>query len=82
MVGQIYPAEIQFIKQLPLILKPRFWTYISSFLMLLFLPNIYDKRDDFDFEIVNFPFNMVMFLALHLMEYIFLNSSELLEPCS
>ena len=24
---------------------------------------IYDKRDDFDFEIVHFPFQMVMFLA-------------------
>ena len=24
--------------------------------MVLFLPKIYDKRDDFDFEIVNFPF--------------------------
>ena len=34
----------------------------------------YDKRDDFDFEIVNFPFKMVMFLALHPMESISLNS--------
>ena len=25
---------------------------------------IYDKRDNFDFEIVNFPFQMVMLLAL------------------
>ena len=24
--------------------------------MILFLPKIYDKRDNFDFEIVNFPF--------------------------
>ena len=24
--------------------------------MILFLPKIYDKCDDFDFEIVNFPF--------------------------
>ena len=24
--------------------------------MILFLPKIYGKRDDFDFEIVNFPF--------------------------
>ena len=24
--------------------------------MILFLPQLYDKRDDFDFEIVNFPF--------------------------
>ena len=38
---------------------------------------IYDKRDDFDFEIVNFPF--VMFLVLHPMESISLNSFALLE---
>ena len=40
---------------------------------------LYDKRDDFDFEIVNFPFKMVMFLALHPMESISLNSFVLLE---
>ena len=40
---------------------------------------IYCKRDDFDFETVNFPFYMVMFLALHLMESISLNSFVLLE---
>ena len=40
---------------------------------------IYDKRDDFDFEIVNFPFEMVMFLDLHPMKSIFLNSFVLLE---
>ena len=40
---------------------------------------IYDKRDNFDFEIVNFPFKIVMFLALHPMESISLNSFVLLE---
>ena len=39
----------------------------------------YDKRGDFDFEIVNFPFKMVMFLVLHPMESISLNSFVLLE---
>ena len=38
-----------------------------------------DKRDDFDFEIVNFPFYMVMFLALHHMKFISLNWPDLLE---
>ena len=35
---------------------------------------IYDKQDDFnfDFEIVNFPFLMEMFLALLPMVYIFI----------
>ena len=46
--------------------------------MILFT-KIYDKRDDFDFEIVNFPFSMVMFLVLHPMESIFLKSFVLLE---
>ena len=45
--------------------------------MIMFLPKLTFKRDDFDFEIVIFPFYMVMILAP--MEYIFLNSSDLLE---
>ena len=39
---------------------------------------LYDKRDDFDFETVNFPFWMVTFLAvLHF--FIFCNLLGLLE---
>ena len=34
---------------------------------------IYDKRDNFDFEIVNFPFWMVMFLVRHPTVFIFHN---------
>ena len=34
---------------------------------------IYDKRDDFDFEIVNFSFWMMMFLSLHPMKSISIN---------
>ena len=34
---------------------------------------IYDKHDDFDFEIVNFPFWMVMFLVRHPTVFIFHN---------
>ena len=48
------------IKQIPLILKPRIVIYICSFLMILFLPkymiNVTLKHDNFDSEIVNFPF--------------------------
>ena len=40
---------------------------------------IYDKRDDFDFEIVNFTFLMVMFLAPHAMESLSLKSFVLLQ---
>ena len=34
---------------------------------------IFDKRDDLDFDIVNFPFLMVMFLVRHPTVFIFLN---------
>ena len=41
---------------------------------------IYDKRDDFDFDIVNFPFYlMVTFPVLPLTGFIFLNIFGLLE---
>ena len=42
---------------------------------------IYDKRDDFDFDvdIVSFPFLDVIFLVRHPMVFIFLNLFDLLE---
>ena len=40
---------------------------------------IYDKRDDFDFDIVNFPFLDGDFLVRHPMVFIFLNLFDLLE---
>ena len=49
MVSQIYPSELQLNKAIPLILKH---LSISNDIAT----KIYDKRDDFDFEIVNFPF--------------------------
>ena len=41
---------------MPLVPEPHFKTCICQFLMISFLPKIYDKRDDFDFEFVYFPF--------------------------
>ena len=35
--------------------KPPFWICMYLFLTVLFLPK-YDKRDDFDLDVVNFPF--------------------------
>ena len=35
---------------------PPFWIYISIFLTALHHPKIYDKRNDFDFDIANIPF--------------------------
>ena len=43
------------IEPIPLIPKPCFSIFICQFLMILFPPKIYDKRDE-NFEIVNFPF--------------------------
>ena len=40
--------------------------------------NIYDKRDDFEFDIVNFPFLWVTFLVVLLMVYTFRNLLGLL----
>ena len=40
---------------------------------------MYDKCDDFDFDIVNFPFLMAMFQVAPLMECIFLNLSDFPE---
>ena len=40
---------------------------------------IYDKRDDLDFDTVNFHFLMVIFLVRHPMVVIFLNLFVLLE---
>ena len=55
MVRKTYPAELQLNK------ANTFHTEASFFALHLFTSNdintkIYDKRDDFDFEIVNFPF--------------------------
>ena len=44
---------IKLILQIP---RPPFWIYICLFLMALFHPKNFNKRDDFDFDIVNFAF--------------------------
>ena len=36
--------------------RPHFWIYIYLYRMFFLKTKIYDKRDDFDFDIVNFPF--------------------------
>ena len=40
--------------------------------------NIYDKRDDFDFDVVNFPFLEAMSLGIPRVECIYLNLFDLL----
>ena len=63
------------IKPIPLIPKP-----FCAFLMILFLPKFTINVTILILLLSIFHFRMVMFLALHPMKFIFLNSSDLLEP--
>ena len=56
MVDQIYPSEIQLNKTNTSDTKAAFLDLHSSISNDIVSTKIYDKRDDFDFEIVNFPF--------------------------
>ena len=72
MVSQIYPSELQLNKA-----NTSEAAFLDLYLSIsndIVSTEIYDKRDDFDFEIVNFPFLMVMFIALHPKESISLIS--------
>ena len=56
MVGQIYPSELQFHKAYTNDTKAAFLDLHFSISYDIVSTKIYDKRDDFDFEIFNFPF--------------------------
>ena len=56
MVGQIYPSELQPNKANASDTKAAFLDLHLSISNDIVSTKIYDKRDDFDFEIVNFPF--------------------------
>ena len=79
MVSQIYPSELRLNKIKSSDTEAAFSDLHLSISNDIVSTKIYDRRDDFDFEIANFPF-LVMLLALHSMESIFLNSFVLLEP--
>ena len=79
MVSHIYPSELQLNKANTSDTEAAFLDLQLSNSNDIESTKIYDKRDDFDFEIVNFPYLMVMFLVLHPMESISLNSFVLLE---
>ena len=70
MVGQIYPTELQLNKANFSDTEALFFDLNLSIINGIVSSKIYDKRDDFNFEIVNFPF-LEMFLALLPMVYIF-----------
>ena len=56
MVSQIYPSELQLNKANASDTEAAFSDLHLSISNDIVSTKIYDKRDDFDFEIVNFPF--------------------------
>ena len=56
MVGQIYPNEVQLKKANSSHTEAQFLDLNVSISSGIVSSKIYDKRDDFNFEIVNFPF--------------------------
>ena len=56
MINQIYPPELQFNKANTTDTEAPFLNLHLSIANGFVSSKIYDKRDDFDFDIVNFPF--------------------------
>ena len=56
MVGQIYPTELQLYKANSSDTETPFLDLNVSITNGIVSSKIYDKRDDFNFEIINFPF--------------------------
>ena len=80
MISQIYPSELQLNKANTSDIETAILDLHLSTSNDIVSTKIYDKRDDFDFEIVNFPFlNGDVPLSLHPVESISLNSFVLLE---
>ena len=79
MVGQIYPTELQLNKANSSDTEAPFLDLNLSITNGIVSSKIYDKRDDFNFEIVNFPFLDGDVLAVLHMVYIFLSLFPLLE---
>ena len=73
MVNQIYPPELQLNKANISDTEAPFLDLHLSVANGFVSSKIYDKRDDFDFDIINFPFWMVTFLVVLLMVYTFRN---------
>ena len=73
MVNQIYPPKQQLNKVNTTGTEAPFLDLHLSIANGFASSKIYYKRDDFDFDIVNFPFLIVTFLAVILMVYTFRN---------
>ena len=76
MVNQIYPSEFQLNEANTSDNEAAFFYLHLSISNDIVSTKINDNRDDFDFEIVNFPFSDG---DVHPIEFISLNSSDLLE---
>ena len=74
MVNQIYPSELQLHKANTSDTEAPFLDLHLSISNGFVSSKIYDKRDDFDFDIVNFPFIDGDVPRVLLMEYISLSS--------
>ena len=79
MVNQIYPPELQLNKANISDTEVPFLDLHLSVVNGFVSSKIYDKRDDFDFDLVIFFFWMVTFLVVLLMVYTFRNLLGLLE---
>ena len=79
MVNRIYPSELQLNKANVSDAEASFLDLHLSISDGFVKTKIYDKRGDFDFDIVNFPFLDVMFLVRHPKVFISLNLFDLLE---
>ena len=73
MVSQIYPTELQLNKAISSITEAPFLDLVLSITTGITSTTIYDKRDDFNFEMVNFYFLVKMFLPPLSMVYTFRN---------
>ena len=82
MVSQIYHSELKLNKAYTSATETAFLDLHLSISCDIASTKIYHKLDDFDFEIVPFQFQMAISLALHPMEFISLNSSDLLIASS
>ena len=79
MVNRMYPSELHLYKVNMSDTEASFLDLHVSISDGFVKTKIYDKREDFDFDIVNFPFLDVMFLVRHPMVFIFLNLFDLHE---
>ena len=73
MINKIYPHELQLNKANTSDTESSFFDFHLSISNGFVSSKIYDIRDDFDFDIVNFPFLMTMFHVVLLTEYIYLS---------